>query len=168
VSAWCFLIDYGCYAWSVIFSSELTERLRILINEKGKLEKEEDLHSDILPYLQQYEKVNNSKKTHYNFEEDKKSEKNNNDNFTNDNAHDGDMSITETKKNLYKKVFNNRKEKNNLNRSKSFSDNNRFLSDNEDTFNHKLRENNKIKKITVNKDEFKQLSEKNRKKPLIN
>jgi phospholipid-translocating P-type ATPase (flippase) len=168
VSGLCFLIDYGCYSWSVIFSSELTERLRILINEKGKLEKEEDLHSDILPYLQQYEKVNNSKKTHYHFEDDKKSEKNLNDNFTNDNAHDGDMSITETKKNLYKTIFNDRKEKNNLNRSKSFSDNNRFLSDNEDTFNHKLRENNKIKKINVNKDEFKQLSEKNRKKPLIN
>lgn len=56
-----------------------------------------------------------------------------------------------------------------MNKSKSFSDNNRlFGSDNDETLNNKIKDITKIIPMSkVNKDDFKQFSEKNRKVEIL-
>ena len=97
VTGACFAIDYGSYSWFIIFSTDLTERLRILINDKGRIDKEEDVPEEFEEWIKLFKKVTNESRNHFIIEDDvKKTEKIG----LNDNTHEVDLSVNETKKNL--------------------------------------------------------------------
>ena len=97
VSSMCFIIDYSFYAWHVIFSDQLTQKLRVLINEKGSINCEDDLTSDLKSIFQLFKNVTNNQVIHYSLEDDyKKNDKN-----IHNNTNEIEVSINETKKNMY-------------------------------------------------------------------
>lgn len=94
VTSVCLMIDYSFYSYYVIFSDTLTQHLRILIKDKGKIDKESDLPQELKPFLQMYEKVFKNPVSHYTFDDDFKKDNKLMENIT----HDIENSINETRK----------------------------------------------------------------------